>query len=99
MASAGNGGIVQHYLQMLHAHVLLVAPLCAGHVTQPGADQHQCGVPVREAAHHAHPAANLAIEPLYCVVGADLRPMLSTRLPSYYDGTYQYLKSLGIIEI
>lgn len=23
----------------------------------------------------------------------------STRLPSYYDGTYQYLKSLGIIEI
>ena len=23
----------------------------------------------------------------------------STRLPAYYDGTYQYLKSLGIEEI
>ena len=23
----------------------------------------------------------------------------STRLPEYYDGTYQYLKSLGIDEI
>ena len=23
----------------------------------------------------------------------------STRLPEYYDGTYQYLKSLGIEEI
>ena len=23
----------------------------------------------------------------------------NTRLPAYYDGTYQYLKSLGIVEI
>ena len=70
MASAGNGGIVQHYLQMHHAHVLLVAPLCAGHMPQPGADQHQRGVPVREAADYPRPAPNLPVQPLNDVVGA-----------------------------
>ena len=75
MASAGNGGIVQHYLQMLHTHVLLVAPLCAGHVPQSGADQHQCGVPVREAADYPRPASNLPVQPFNDVVGADLQPV------------------------
>ena len=30
--SAGNGGILKGSLQMLHVHVLLVAPLGAGHM-------------------------------------------------------------------
>ena len=37
---------------MLHIHVLLVTPLGAGHMAQPGTDQHEGGVAVREAAHH-----------------------------------------------
>ena len=79
MKSAGKGGVV-HCLQMLHVHVLPVAPLCTGNVSQSGADQHQRRVPVREAAHYARPAADLAIEPLYGIVGADSRPMLRGKI-------------------
>ena len=75
MKSASKEGVV-HRLQMLHVHVLPVAPLCTGNVPQSGADQHQRRVSVRETAHHARPAPDLAVEPLYGVVGADSRPML-----------------------
>ena len=34
--------------QVLHVHVFLVAPLGTRHVAEPGADQHQGGVAVRE---------------------------------------------------
>ena len=64
MRSAGNRGVVQSRLQMLHIHVLLVAPLGAHHMTEPGTDQHQGGVSVRECPHHAGPAADLPIQPL-----------------------------------
>ena len=40
---------------MLHVHVLFVAPLGAGHMAQPGTDQHEGGVAVREAVHGAIP--------------------------------------------
>ncbi len=40
MKSAGNRGVVQSRLQVLHVHVFLVAPLGARHVAEPGADQH-----------------------------------------------------------
>ena len=38
---------------MLHAHVLLVAPLGASYVPQFGTDQHEGGVAVRETAHYS----------------------------------------------
>ena len=53
MKSAGNRGVVQSRLQMLHVHVFLAAPLGARHVAKSGADQHQGGVAVRERPHHA----------------------------------------------
>ena len=62
MKSAGNEGVVQSCLQMLHVHVFLVAPLGVRHMAQPGADQHQGGVPVRECPHHAGSAADLRIQ-------------------------------------
>ena len=37
---------------MLHVHVLLVAPLGAGHMAQPGTDQHESRVAVGEAANY-----------------------------------------------
>ena len=43
MKSAGNGGVVEGSLQMLHIHVLFVAPLGAGHMTESGTDQHRGG--------------------------------------------------------
>ena len=47
---------------MLHVHVLLVAPLGAGHMAQPGTDQHKGGIAVRETAHHTGTAADLPVE-------------------------------------
>jgi hypothetical protein len=36
MKSAGNRGVLQNSLQVPHIHVLLVAPLSAGDMAQPG---------------------------------------------------------------
>ena len=33
---------------MLHVHILLAAPLSAGHMTQPGTDKHEGGITVWE---------------------------------------------------
>ena len=46
MKSAGNEGVVQSRLQVLHVHVFFTAPLCARHMAEPGTDQHQGGVAV-----------------------------------------------------
>ena len=75
MKSAGNRGVVHDRLQVLHVHVFLVAPLGARHMAEPGADQHQGGVAVRECPHHAGPAADLPVQPLDHIVGADACPV------------------------
>ena len=80
MRSAGNRGVVQSCLQMLHVHVFLAAPLGARHVTEPGADQHQGGIAIRKCAHHAGSAADLTVQPLNHVVGANARPMLTRKV-------------------
>ena len=80
MKSAGNRGVVQSRLQVLHVHVFLVAPLGARHMAQPRADQHQGGISVRECPHHAGSAADLTVQPLDHVVGADARPMLAGKI-------------------
>ena len=80
MKSAGNRGIVHDRLQVLHVHVFLAAPLGARHMAEPGADQHQGGVAVRECPHHAGSAADLTVQPLDHVVGADARPVLAGKI-------------------
>ena len=60
---------------MLHVHVLLVTPLGTGDMAQSGTDQHQGRVAIREGAHHTGAAANLPVEPLNDIVGADTRPV------------------------
>ena len=77
MKSASNGGILQGRLQVLHIHVLLVAPLGTGHMAQPGTDQHQSRVSVREATHYTGAASDLSIQPLNHIVGADAGPVLA----------------------
>ena len=76
MRSADQESGVIHRLQVLHVHVFLVAPLCAGNVAQPGADQHEGGFAVREATDHPCPAPDLAVHPLNHVVRANPCPML-----------------------
>ena len=80
MKSAGNRGVVQSRLQVLHVHVFLVAPLGARHMAQPRADQHQGGVAVRERSHHAGSAADLTVQPLDHVVGADSGPVFAGKI-------------------
>ena len=80
MKSAGNGGVIQSRLQVLHVHVFLVAPLGACHVAQPRADQHQGGVPVRKCPHHTGAPADLPVQPLDHVVGADARSVLAGKV-------------------
>ena len=80
MKSAGNRGVVQSRLQVLHVHVFLAAPLGARHMAQPRADQHQGGVAVRERSHHAGSAVDLTVQPLDHVVGTDARPMLAGKV-------------------
>ena len=65
---------------MLHVHILLVAPLGAGHMAQAGADQHQSRIAVRETAHYPGAAANLPVEPLNDIVGADTSPVFAGKV-------------------
>ena len=80
MRSAGNRGVVQSRLQVLHVHVLLAAPLGTCHMAKVGTDQHQGGVAVRERPHHAGSAADLTVQPLDHIVGTDARPMLAGKI-------------------
>ena len=61
---------------MLHVHVLLVAPLSAGYMSQSGTDQHQGRISIRERPHHTGPVADLPVQPFNHIVGADPCPML-----------------------
>ena len=80
MKSASNGGVLQGSLQVLHVHVHLVAPLGAGHMAQPGTDQHEGGVAVWETAHYTSAAADLTVQPLNNIVGADASPVLAGKV-------------------
>ena len=80
MKSAGNEGVVQNCLQMLHIHVFLAAPLSTSHVAQPRADQHQGRVPVRESPHHTSAAADLLVQSLNNIVGAHASPVFTGKI-------------------
>ena len=77
MKSAGNGGVLKDILQVLHIHILLVAPLGACHMAQPCTDQHQGRVTIREATYHTGAAADLPVQPLNDIVGADASPVFT----------------------
>ena len=77
MKSAGNGGVLKGILQVLHIHILFVAPLGAGYMAQPDTDQHEGRVTVRETARHTGAAADLPVQPLNDIVGADTGPVLT----------------------
>ena len=80
MKSAGNRGVVHDRLQVLHVHVLLVAPLDTCHMAKAGTDQHQGGVAVRKCPHHAGAPTDLTVQPLDHVAGTDAGPMLAGKI-------------------
>ena len=71
MKSTSNGGVLKGRLQVLHVHVLLVAPLGAGYMAQPGTDQHQGRVAVWKTAHHPRAASDLPVQSLNHIIGGD----------------------------
>ena len=77
LKSASNGGVLKRGLQVLHIHVLLVGPLGASYMAEPGADQHQCRV---AAAHHSGAAANLPVEPFNDIISADASPVFAGKV-------------------
>ena len=86
---------------MLHIHVLLISPLGTGHMAQPGTDQHQSRVAIREGSHHTGSVADLPVQPLNHIVGADPCPMLIGEMASankflriYYASVKAYLDAL-----
>ena len=66
--------------KVLHIHVLLVAPLRAGYMAQPGTDQHEGGVAIRERAHHPSAAADFPVKPFYDIIGTDTRPVFAGKI-------------------
>ena len=97
MKSAGNEGIVHGRLQLLHVHVFLAAPLGARHMAEPGADQHQGGVAIGERPHHAGSAADLTVQPLNHVVGADARPVLAGKVTIWLQVSAAMIRQKCII--
>lgn len=90
MKSVSNRGVGQSRLQMLHIHVLLVASLGTRHMAKPRTDQCQGEVPIRERPRHMGSAADLTVQPLNFIAGADnivadgrrlLRYICKTELP------------------
>ena len=65
---------------MLHAHVLLVAPLGTGYMVQPDANQHEGRVAVREGSLHTDPSANLPVQPFNHIVGENPGPVLAGKI-------------------
>ena len=97
MKSAGNRGVVQSRLQVLHVHVFFAAPLGARHMAKPRADQHQGGVAIGECPHHSGAPTDLTVQPLDHVVGADARPMLAGKIAvsqSFLNAVLDLLGSL-----
>ncbi len=80
MKSVGNRGVLQSSLQVPHIHVLLVAPLSAGDMAQPGTDKHEGGIAIWETAHHSGAAADLPVEPFYDIIGTDARPVFAGKI-------------------
>ena len=73
MKSASNRGILNGRLQVLYIHVLFVAHLGAGHMAQPGTEQHEH----REAARHTGATVDLPTHPLNHIIGAIAGPVFT----------------------
>ena len=65
---------------MLHIHILLVALLGTSYMAQPGTDQHKGRVAVREGANYTGAAADLPVQPLNHIIGANASPVFAGKI-------------------
>ena len=65
---------------MFHIHVLLVALLDTGHMTQPSAGQRESRVAIQETAYHTSAARDLPVQLFNDVVGANASPVFTGKI-------------------
>ena len=68
MKSSSNRGVLNGSLQVLHVHVLSVAPLGSGNMAQSGTNPHQNRVSVRKVPHHTDMVVDLSVQTLNDIV-------------------------------
>ena len=61
---------------MLHVHILFVAPLRTGNMSEAGTNEHQRRVAIRKATDNPCTSANLPVQPFDDVVRSNPRPVL-----------------------
>ena len=64
-------------------------------MAQPGTDQHEGRVAIREATYHTGAAANLPVQPFNDIVGADTSPVLAGKIAVGQRFLYAILHLLG----
>ena len=77
---ASKGSIFCGGFKMFHVHILLVAPLETGNMTQSHTNKHQSEVTVREHANYPCPATNLAVKTFNHIVCANARPAFGGKI-------------------
>lgn len=49
-------------------------------MAEPGTDQHQSRIAIREAAHYSGAAADLPVEPFYDIIGTNTSPVFAGKI-------------------
>ena len=80
MKAASNGSVLNGSIQALHVHVLLVAPLSGSYMVRLGTNRHQSKAAVQESAHYTGAVADLPVQPLNHIIGADASPVLAGKI-------------------
>ena len=75
MKSAGNRGILNGCLQMLHVRVFLITTLGTSNMAESVTDQHKCRVAIWQAANNTGVAADIPVQPLNHIMGAETGPV------------------------
>ena len=98
MKSAGNKGVVQRRLQVLHVHIFLL-PHCVPATWRSSLAQTsiRAEFPSGNVSYHAGSAADFTVQPLDHVVGADAGSMLAGKIAvdqSFLNAVLDLLGSL-----
>lgn len=75
----------------------LLPPLGPGHISQLGADQNQCRVPVRECSNTSSHAPDFSVQSFNGIVGVDLRSVLKRNVTAGYHFLDSVLHFLGCL--
>lgn len=67
-------------MSLSRCFVFVVASLDSGHLAQPVTDRHERGVTAWKTANHTRVAANIEVQSLNNIVGANARPVFAGKI-------------------